>query len=132
MLSNGRTNAVAESQQTPNGSNDAQKGEGQSGFDQDIAMLRDDMTKLADSVSQMVREQTGVAQDRLKGVANEAYATANEAAGIFSRAGSGLYQDAHGRMDTLAEELTQTIKKAPLTSLGIAAALGFLYGIIRR
>lgn len=123
---------MAVSQQTSHGASDAQQGQGEGGFDQDIAMLRDDISKLTDSVSQMVREQTGVAQDRLRDATNEAYATLNEAAGIFSRAGSGIYEDAHGRVDTLASELTDTIKKAPLTSLGIAAALGFLYGLIRR
>lgn len=123
---------MADTQQNPQGSPGAQHGQGEGGFDQDIAMLRDDVSKLTDSVSQMVREQTGLAQESLRGAANDAYATLNEAADIFSRAGSGLYEDAHKRVDTLADELTATIKKAPLSAIGIAAAMGFLYGFIRR
>ncbi len=123
---------MAQSQQTPLGSNGVHNGQAEHGFDDDIAMLREDIAKLTESVSHMVKEQTNMAQDRLRDVANDAYSTLNEAGSIFSRAGSGLYDDAHARLDTLASELTETIKRAPLTSIGLAAAFGFLYGVIRR
>jgi len=81
----------------------------------DLALLRDDVAKLTDSVSHMLRGQAGVAGTQLRDMANEAYSTANEAADIFQRAGSGLYSDAKGRLDTLGTELTQTVVRAPLT-----------------
>jgi ElaB/YqjD/DUF883 family membrane-anchored ribosome-binding protein len=127
---------VAEAHSQTNGSHGAHHETGGAGgdddFSRDIASLRNELSKLSESVSLMLADQARSAQDRLREAANETYATMNEAAGVFSRAGSGLYDDAGKRMDTLAQELSETIRKAPLASLGIAAGLGLLYGIIKR
>lgn len=98
----------------------------------ELSMLRDDITRLTESVTEMLRNQAGVAGDHLRDVASDAYATAQETAGIFSRAGGGVYEDARGRLDTLSTELTDTVRKAPLISLALFALLGMVYGRIRR
>ena len=97
----------------------------------ELAMLRDDIAKLTESVSELLRGHTDVAGDRLRGAASDTCSTAQEAAGIFSRASSGLYADASGRLHVLSSELTDTVKRAPLISLGLAAVLGMIYGRLR-
>ncbi|MFO1148404.1 MAG: hypothetical protein U1E62_08505 [Alsobacter sp.] len=98
----------------------------------DLAALRDDVGKLADSIAQLITGQAGSAGGQLRDTMNETYTTATEAAGIFQRAGSGLYEDASSRLDTLAKELEQTVRRAPLTTVALAALVGVVYGMIRR
>jgi ElaB/YqjD/DUF883 family membrane-anchored ribosome-binding protein len=98
----------------------------------DLGLLREDITKLSESVTSMLSGQAGVATTQLRDAAGEAYETVSQAAGSFSRAGSGLYEDASKRLDTLGSELTGTIQRAPITALAVAAMLGMVYGMIRR
>jgi len=98
----------------------------------DLGLLRDDITKLTESVASLIGDNAGAATGQIRDAAGEAYTTMSDAAGSFSRAGTGLYEDVSKRMDTLGTELTTTIQRAPITALAVAAAVGMVYGMIRR
>jgi len=123
------TNFSTKQQQGQNGQG------GQRGSDdlgRDLSLLRDDISKLTESVTTLLSEHAGDVPGQVRDAANEAYTTVTDAAGSFSRAGTGLYEDVSKRMDTLGNELTNTIQRAPITALVVAAAVGMVYGMIRR
>jgi ElaB/YqjD/DUF883 family membrane-anchored ribosome-binding protein len=122
---------ISQSSRTPRPNGNGAHAEGE-GLSADLAALRDDVGRLADSVAQMLTGRAGSATGQLRDTMNETYATASEAAGIFQRAGSGLYEDASSRLGTMTNELEQTVRRAPLTAVALAALLGVVYGMIRR
>jgi ElaB/YqjD/DUF883 family membrane-anchored ribosome-binding protein len=123
------TNPTTRGQQGQNGQGGYRENED---FTRDLGLLRDDISKLTESVTSLLTENAGAATGQIRDAASDAYTTMSEAAGSFSRAGSGLYEDVSKRMDTLGSELTTTIQRAPITALAVAAMFGMVYGMIRR
>jgi len=123
------TNFSTRQQQGQNGQG-AERGSDDLG--RNLGLLRDDITKLTENVTNLLGSQVGTAPAQIRDAATEAYSTMSDAAGSFSRAGTGLYEDVSKRMDTLGSELTNTIQRAPITALVVAAAFGMVYGMIRR
>ena len=98
----------------------------------DIGALRDDVTRLSDSVAALVKERAGEGAARVRDVATLATDTLNEVGGSFARAGSGIAADANVRLGILGTELRASIYKSPLACVALAAGFGMLFGALRR
>ena len=98
----------------------------------DVGALRDDVSRLSDSVAQLVKLQAQEGVAVVRDAVSVAHDTLNEQAGIISRAGSGLADDARQRFSTMGDELKASIQRAPIASVLIAATAGMIYGMIRR
>ena len=87
---------------------------------EELKALRDDLTKLVDTVKTMGKEQADAALHS----ARDAFDHAAE--GIKSRAA-----EAQKRGEAMAEEVEQMITRHPVTSILVAIGLGYFFGRMR-
>jgi ElaB/YqjD/DUF883 family membrane-anchored ribosome-binding protein len=87
----------------------------------EIAALRTDLAELGSLVARIGRQ-------RAAGLKAAAGATAHEG---YQR-GEAVYDDALAELRSLEDELVEAARRRPFAALGIAALLGFLFGVMFR
>jgi len=90
----------------------------------DLSSLRDDLSRLSDTVSQLVRGQT----DGMK----DTFASVRDTAQDWQESGRALASDAQGRLKGFTSDLESSIERNPLTAVMVAAGIGLLVGLMRR
>lgn len=92
---------------------------------QDLARLTSMVSDMAGSRYQNWREQAadlaGGAAYKTAELRDEAYARAN-----------ALREEAYARAGAIEEEMQRTVRDRPLTSVAVAAAVGYLVGLLSR
>lgn len=87
----------------------------------DVARLREDISRLADDIRALGRQSVNTAK--------RAAAEGVEQLRAQGEAGAeGLRANYHD----VEQQLTQTVREKPITSLAVAAGLGFLFALITR
>ena len=94
-------------------------------FESDLQSLRDDFSRLAEQVGDILADKSGAAWQRAKssvdGVVSEAQDKGREAAGAMRDVS-----------DNFVEAIDDSLENRPYTTLAIAAGLGFLFGAMWR
>lgn len=86
-----------------------------------VAALRADMAELGQVV-------TRIGKQRARGLKSAASATAHEG---YAK-GEEAYDAVMGELQSLEDELAAATRRRPFASLGLAALVGFLFGVLFR
>lgn len=89
--------------------------------DADLDSLKADMARLTEQVSALVGSAAGDAMGAMRAQVRRARETVEGAAGEASEAVTDV-------ADTFMEAVEDSLQRRPLTTLGMAVALGFLFG----
>ncbi len=90
-------------------------------FTADLAALRDDITKLTLSVTDLVRSQATSTADTMLSAVDTARRRVSDSA-----------IDAQDRVTALTSDLETAIERNPLTAIGVAVGAGILIGLLSR
>ncbi|GGF02279.1 hypothetical protein GCM10011611_04680 [Aliidongia dinghuensis] len=88
---------------------------------EEIAVLRQDITRLSNAVADLVKHEAGHARHRVEDVVVDLY---NESRAALGQAGT--------RAKGLGEELNHTIERNPATSVLAALGIGLVIGLLSR
>lgn len=98
----------------------------------DLAVLRADVAKLADTLTSLARAQgeaaTEAVASRVRQGKEKAEATA---AGLLDE-GTAAYNEAKDRASAIGGDVAATIERNPLGAVAAALGVGFLLGLITR
>jgi len=87
----------------------------------DLAALRDDISKLSNSVATLVRSQAAVTTDQMLGAVDTARQKLSDTA-------SG----AQDRVNAFGSDLEATVERNPLAAIAVAMSAGILIGLMTR
>jgi ElaB/YqjD/DUF883 family membrane-anchored ribosome-binding protein len=87
----------------------------------DLTSLRNDLSRLSETVAQLVRGQTDGAADAMRDTAQH-----------LQQSGRALASDAQTRLRGWTSDLESSIERNPLTAVMVAAGIGLLVGLMRR
>lgn len=90
-------------------------------FAADLSALREDITKLTLSVTELVRSQASSTADSMFGAVDNARKTLTDKA-----------SDAQDRVSAMSAELENTIERNPLMAIFVAIGAGVLIGLLSR
>lgn len=95
----------------------------------DLANLRRDVTRLADSLSQSLRDQSG---SELRSTLDSLRTSLGSRVSDFGETGTRLAGAARDRMYDANARLESRIEERPLASVMVAAGIGFVLGLMSR
>jgi ElaB/YqjD/DUF883 family membrane-anchored ribosome-binding protein len=87
----------------------------------DIARLRDDMAKLANEIAALGQQSVSTARR-----------AAAEGAEQLRAQGEAAMEGFRANAKDMEQQLTDTVREKPITSLAIAAGVGFLFALLTR
>jgi ElaB/YqjD/DUF883 family membrane-anchored ribosome-binding protein len=87
----------------------------------DLETLRADVVKLTKAVSSLVSAQAVVAKETVTDKASELYDT-----------GVDYVRTAEGQVRGMAEDVSASVQRNPLASIGIVFGIGYIIGLLRR
>jgi ElaB/YqjD/DUF883 family membrane-anchored ribosome-binding protein len=90
-------------------------------FTADLAALREDITKLTLSVTELVRAQATTTADSMLGAVDHARKKISDTA-----------SDAQDRVSAISSDFESTIERNPLTAILVAIGAGILIGLLSR
>ncbi|WAC28233.1 hypothetical protein [Ancylobacter sp. SL191] len=98
----------------------------------DLAVLRADVAKLADTLTTLARSQSGAAADAVTSRVREGKAKAEATAAELLDEGRAAYDEARDRASQLGGDVTSAIERNPLGAVAAALGVGFLLGLLTR
>lgn len=87
----------------------------------EIALLREDIARLAKEISQIGGRSV-----------NTAKRAASQGVEQLKARGEAKYEDLRGSAEDIEAEVSRRVREKPLTSLAMAAGVGFLFALIAR
>jgi ElaB/YqjD/DUF883 family membrane-anchored ribosome-binding protein len=87
----------------------------------DIAKLREDITKLANDIAELGKQSM-----------NTAKRAAAEGVDQLRAQGEAGMEGLRANAEDVQDQLAQTVREKPITSLAIAAGIGFLFALMTR
>jgi ElaB/YqjD/DUF883 family membrane-anchored ribosome-binding protein len=98
----------------------------------DLDAVKNDISALADQITEVLNSFTGAAQTQAKRTYRQARANVDAAVSDIGKRGSEALDTAHDVADTIEETLEDAIVQRPLAAVGLALGLGFLIGVTWR
>lgn len=98
----------------------------------ELERLRADFSRLADTVSSLLRDQSGSAQSSVRGFVDTAREQVASRAADLGRGGQAFAYEARDRISGANAALEHRIERNPLKSVLIAAGIGLVLGLISR
>ena len=98
----------------------------------DLATLRSDVAKLADTLTTLAKSEGGAAADAVASKVRYGKARAEATAAGLMDEGVAAYEDAKARAQSLGGEVGAAIERNPFGSVMAALGIGFLFGILSR
>lgn len=98
----------------------------------DVAAVKNDISALADQISDVIQAFKGDARKQAKRTYKQARSNVNSLMSDASRQGSEALDAAQEYASTLEESLEDAITQRPLAAVGLAVGLGFLIGVTWR
>lgn len=95
----------------------------------DLANLRRDVSRLADTLAQSLRDQTG---SELRSTLGSFRNALGSRVSDFGETGSRLAGEARERVSDANARLESRIGESPLASVMVAAGIGFVLGLMSR
>jgi ElaB/YqjD/DUF883 family membrane-anchored ribosome-binding protein len=101
-------------------------------FAADLTALRDDISKLTNSVSSLLRARASTASDQVYSTYNQARDHLGERVVDAREQFSNRATEAQERLGSLGSEVEGKIERNPLTAVVVAAIAGLLMGLLSR
>jgi ElaB/YqjD/DUF883 family membrane-anchored ribosome-binding protein len=98
----------------------------------ELDRLRADFSRLADTVTSLMRDQSGSAQSSVRGFVDTARDQVASRAAELGRSGQAFAYEARDRIGGANAALENRIERNPLKSVLIAAGIGLVLGLISR
>ncbi|MGA8324309.1 MAG: hypothetical protein WBE48_19460 [Xanthobacteraceae bacterium] len=95
----------------------------------DLQALRDDFSRLAEQVREILTTRGNAAWQRAKSSIDDVVSEARDSGRDAAGAAAGAMRDAS---DNFVEAVDESLKSRPYTTLAIVAGLGFLFGLAWR
>ncbi|MGE0212033.1 MAG: YqjD family protein [Parvibaculaceae bacterium] len=86
-----------------------------------IDQIRNELVVLTNLIGDIASERGIELKDRAEALADRA-----------QNAGKQLFRDAKGQAGALEDELTRQLRERPLTSIAVAAVMGYFFGLMSR
>ncbi|MCJ8143530.1 hypothetical protein MKI84_11450 [Ancylobacter sp. A5.8] len=99
---------------------------------EDLAVLRADVAKLAETLSLMAKAEGEAVTDAVRQKVRAGAARAEATASGLLEEGTAAYEEAKARAQGLTSELGSTIERNPLSAVAAALGIGFLFGLLTR
>jgi ElaB/YqjD/DUF883 family membrane-anchored ribosome-binding protein len=101
-------------------------------FANDLAALRDDVSKLGNAIAELLRAQASTTTGHMLGVVDSAKQKLNDKAADARLKLNDKAADAQDRLQSLSTELGSTIERHPLTAITISVLAGVVIGLMSR
>jgi len=98
----------------------------------DVAAVKNDISALADQISDVLEAFKGDARKQAKRTYKQARANVDSVMSDVGQRGSDALDAAQNYAGTLEESLEDAITQRPLAAVGLAVGLGFLIGVTWR
>ncbi|MBB3770713.1 ElaB/YqjD/DUF883 family membrane-anchored ribosome-binding protein [Angulomicrobium tetraedrale] len=98
----------------------------------DLAVLRADVARLAETLTTLAKVQGEAAADAVASRVRQGKEKAEATAADLMEEGADAYQEAKERASQFGGEVTATIERNPLGAVAAALGVGFLLGLITR
>lgn len=98
----------------------------------ELDRLRADFSRLADTVTSLLRDQSGTAESSVRGFVDTARDQVASRAAELGRSGQAFAYEARDRIGGANAALEHRIERNPLKSVLIAAGIGLVLGLISR
>ena len=98
----------------------------------DLAAVRSDLARLADTVSNMVTGQSKAAGRTARGAVDQARDSVYSRAHDLGKAGEMFAHEARDRLTHANAEIESRIERNPVTAVLIAAGIGLVLGLMSR
>src|SRR6185312_10633182 len=101
-------------------------------LEKDLSAVKNDISALADQVSDALNTLTGTAKKQGRRGYRQARANVDSIISDVSERGSAALDAAQSAVTTLEDTLEDAIQQRPLATVGLAIGLGFLIGVTWR
>lgn len=101
-------------------------------LEKDLSAVKNDITALADQVSDALNTLTGGARKQARRGFRQAKANVNSVLSDVSDRGNAALDAAQSAVTTLEDTLEEAIQQRPLATVALAVGLGFLIGVTWR
>lgn len=101
-------------------------------LEKDVAAVKNDISALADQVTDALNSFTDTARKQARRGYREARANVDAAVGDMSERGSAVMDSARDAATSIEKTLEDAITQRPLASMGLALGIGFLIGVTWR
>lgn len=98
----------------------------------DLAALRADVAKLADTLAAVVRNEGEAVGAAMRAKVRSGAAQAGATASGLLDEGAAALEDAKARAQSVGNEVTAAIERNPLGAVAAALGIGFLVGLLTR
>jgi len=101
-------------------------------LEKDVAAVKNDITALADQITEALNSFAGTAQKQARHSYSRARANVDSAVDDISERGSAVMDAAKDAAMSIEETLEDVITQRPLATVGLALGLGLLIGVTWR
>jgi len=101
-------------------------------LEKDIAAVKNDISALADQVTDVLNSFAGTARKQARRGYKQARANVDSAVGDMSERGAAAVDAAQDAAYSFEETLEDIVTQRPLATVGLALGLGFLIGVTWR
>jgi ElaB/YqjD/DUF883 family membrane-anchored ribosome-binding protein len=99
---------------------------------EDLATLRADVAKLAETLTLLAKAESEAVSDAVKQKVRASAARAEATASGLLEEGTAAYEEAKAKAQSLGGEVCSAIERNPLSAVAAALGIGFLFGILTR
>jgi ElaB/YqjD/DUF883 family membrane-anchored ribosome-binding protein len=101
-------------------------------LEKDLSSVKNDISALADQVSDALSTLTGTAKKQARRGYRQARTNVDSVLSDVSERGSAAIDAAQNAVASIEDTLEETIQQRPLATVGLAIGLGFLIGVTWR
>ena len=101
-------------------------------LERDLSAVKNEITALADQVSDALNTLTGSAKKQARRGYRQARANVDSVLSDVSERGNAALDAAQSAVTTIEDTLEEAIQQRPLATVGLAVGLGFLIGVTWR
>lgn len=101
-------------------------------LEKDLSTVKNEITALADQVSDALNALTGTAKKRARRGYRQARANVDSVLSDVSEHSNAALDAAQSAVTTIEDTLEEAIQQRPLATVGLAVGLGFLIGVTWR
>lgn len=98
----------------------------------DLATLRADVAKLAETLTLLAKAEGEAVSDAVKQKVRSGAARAEATASGLLEEGTAAYEEAKAKAQSLSGEVCSAIERNPFSAVAAALGIGFLFGILTR
>jgi len=101
-------------------------------IEKDVSAMKNDISALADQITDVLNEFAGTARNRARRGIKEARTNVDSAIDDISSRGGAMLDAAQSAASSIEDTLEDVIVQRPLATVGLALGIGFLIGVTLR